>query len=370
MEGLDIYKDKKVLVTGHTGFKGAWLSIWLNRLGAKVIGVSLPEHDNDYVYRKTELKNLLYADEKADITDYEKLKDIFDRHKPEIVFHLAAQALVRLSYDLPIETLNTNIIGTANVLECIKNTSSVKSAVIITTDKCYKNKERLEPYTEEDELGGHDPYSCSKACAELVIDCYRKSFFKHSGKLVASVRAGNVIGGGDFGKDRIVPDCLRALMSGKDIEVRNPDSTRPWQFILEPLYGYLLVGKRMIEGKTGFAEGWNFGPEQSSIVPVSKVIELVIKNWGSGEWKHTGNDGEKKHEAKLLSLDITKAKNKLEWKPKFTIEKTIESAVDWCKQSQKLNPSNLWDLCVRQIDDYVGVVNFRQPSVENDSRQA
>ena len=353
MERLDIYNGKRVLVTGHTGFKGSWLSIWLNKLGAKVIGVSLPKYDNDYVFHKTELRKLLYADEKADINNYENLKKIFDKYQPEIVFHLAAQPLVRLSYDYPLDTLNTNIIGTANVLDCIKNTPSVKAAVMITTDKCYKNKEHMEPYKEEDELGGRDPYSCSKACAELIIDCYRKSFFQHSEKLIASARAGNVIGGGDFGKDRLVPDCIRALINKREIEVRNPDAVRPWQFVLDPLYGYLLVGKRMIEGKKEFAEAWNFGPEQSSVVPVSKVLDLVLKNWGSGKSKYTKNPAEKKHEAKLLNLNINKAKNKLGWMPKFTIEKTIKYTIEWYKESQKLSSDKLLDLCIKQIDEFI-----------------
>ena len=351
LEGLDIYKGKKVLVTGHTGFKGAWLSIWLNKLGAKVIGVSLPEHDNDYVYKKTGLTAHMYADEKVDITDYDRLKEIFDRHQPEIVFHLAAQPLVRLSYDEPVSTFNTNIIGTVNVLDCMRDSSSVKAAVMITTDKCYKNREQTEPYKEEDELGGHDPYSCSKACAEMVISSYRNSFFQHSNTLIASVRAGNVIGGGDFGKDRLVPDCIRALTSCKDIEVRNPDATRPWQFVLEPLYGYLLVGKRLLEGKKEFADAWNFGPEQSSVVPVATVVDLVIKTWGSGAVKYAKNPLEKKHEAKVLRLDIKKAKSRLGWKPKLTVEECMKYTIEWYKN----NPVESMKYCLKQIEEYVSL---------------
>ncbi|MFC1741071.1 CDP-glucose 4,6-dehydratase [Nanoarchaeota archaeon] len=352
LERLDIYKGKRVLVTGHTGFKGAWMCIWLNKLGAEVVGVSSKDNDNDHVYIKTGLSKLLYADEVADVREYGRMKELFDMHRPEIVFHLAAQPLVRLSYDEPVDTLHTNIMGTLNVLECVKQTPSVKAGVMITTDKCYKNKERVEPYSEEDELGGHDPYSCSKACAELVIDCYRKSFFKHDGKLVASVRAGNVIGGGDFSQDRLIPDCIRSLMAGKDIEIRNPSATRPWQFVIEPLYGYLIVGKGLLEGKTGFAEGWNFGPELSSVVPVSEVVDQVIENWGSGKSTSPGNVPTKKHEAKLLSLCITKAKSRLNWEPKYDVKEAVERTVEWYKKSAELDPEELLDLCDVQISDY------------------
>lgn len=353
MERLD-YSGKKVLVTGHTGFKGAWLCIWLNKLGAKVIGVSLGENDNDYVYKKTGLSQFLAADEITDITEYKNLKKIFDKHKPEVVFHLAAQSLVRLSYDLPMLTLNVNIMGTANVLECIKNTDSVKAAVIITTDKCYKNREQIKPYMEKDELGGYDPYSCSKACAELVIDSYRKSFFQNSGKLIASVRAGNILGGGDFGKDRLVPDCIRDLINKKEINIRNPDSVRPWQFILDSLYGYLLVGQKLIEGRNEFAEAWNFGPDKSSIIPVRRVVDLVIKRWGSGGWKDVSNPDERKHEAKLLTLDISKAKKKLKWAPKYSIEETVESTVEWYKKAKEGNEIDAYNLTINQIEKYMG----------------
>ena len=352
-EKLD-YSGKTVLITGHTGFKGAWLSIWLAKLGAKVIGFSSPSWPNDFVYKNTNLQTKLHTDEKGDITNYTELKLIFDKHKPEIVFHLAAQPLVKQSYDEPLETFNTNIMGTANVLECIKNTDSVKAAVIITTDKCYKNKEQPIPYKEDDELGGHDPYSCSKACAELVINTYRKSFFQHSNqpKLVASARAGNVLGGGDFGKDRLIPDCINALKKGKDISIRNPSSIRPWQFVLEPIYGYLLLGHNLLNGKQEFADAWNFGPEESSAVPVQKVVELMINFWGSGNYTDTSDPNEKQHEAKLLMLDINKSKTLLGWKPQFQLDKTIQFTVEWYKQMENKNPEELLQLCNNQIDSY------------------
>ncbi|PIU29836.1 CDP-glucose 4,6-dehydratase [Candidatus Woesearchaeota archaeon CG07_land_8_20_14_0_80_44_23] len=352
MEGLNIYKGKKVLVTGHTGFKGAWLSIWLIRIGAKVIGFSLPKSDNDYVYKQTGLGNAIFADEKGEIRDYKQLKKVFDKYKPDFVFHLAAQPLVRLSYEIPLETFEANVIGTANVLECIRKSSSVKGAVLITTDKCYKNKETITPYKETDELGGYDPYSSSKACAEIVIGSYRDAFFRNSDILIASARAGNVLGGGDFGKDRLVPDCINSLIKGKPIRIRNPNAVRPWQYILDVLYGYLLLGKKLLEGRREFAEPWNFGPEQRSIVPVRKIADLMVKEWGSGSWQDCSNSKEKKHEAKLLNLDITKAKKKLGWKPKLTIDENIKQTVRWYRNERALGKGDVLNLCYSEIAMY------------------
>jgi CDP-glucose 4,6-dehydratase len=345
------YKGKRVLVTGHTGFKGAWLCLWLTRLGAKVIGFSLADWENDFVYRKTGLSRLLFADERGDIRDCGRLRQVVERYKPEIVFHLAAQPLVRTSYDQPLLTLSTNILGTANVLECIKEYSFLKAGVIITTDKCYKNKERAEPYCEEDELGGHDVYSCSKAAAELVVESYRKAFFSHSGKLVATARAGNVLGGGDFAKDRLIPDCIRAIMEGREIEIRNPGSVRPWQFVLEPLSGYLLLGEKLLAGKKDFAEAWNFGPEQGSAVPVREVVGLLIRYYGQGRVKHLVVK-DKKHEARLLSLSITKADKRLGWSPRYSLGQTLKSTVDWYIKSQLLDTRGLLDFTYRQIAEF------------------
>jgi len=280
------------------------------------------------------------------------MEKIFKKYKPEIVFHLAAQPIVRLSYAFPAQTFDANVIGTANVLECIRKTSSVKGAVLITTDKCYKNKERKTPYKETDELGGYDPYSASKACAEIVIGSYRNSFFRNSDVLIASARAGNVLGGGDFGRDRLIPDCINSLIAGKAIEIRNPSATRPWQYILDVLYGYMLLGKRLLEGKKEFAEPWNFGPEQRSIIPVQKIADLMINTWGSGSWKDTSNPAEKKHEATLLNLDITKAKKKLGWKPKLTIEENIRRTLRWYKNERALGMQNSLGLCYSEIAMY------------------
>jgi CDP-glucose 4,6-dehydratase len=344
----DVYRGKKVLVTGHTGFKGSWLSIWLCELGADVVGFSLPECDNDYVFRNSGLKKRI-ADERGDINELDALKKVFDKHKPEIVFHLAAQPLVRRSYKEPIYTLNTNIIGTANVLECIKDCDSVNAAVLITTDKCYKNKEQEEGYKETDELGGHDPYSASKACAEIVIESYRSSFFSHSKKHVASARSGNVIGGGDYAEDRLIPDCINALRKNKAIEIRNPSAVRPWQHVLEPLYGYLLLGKRLLEGKEGFAKPWNFAPDKSSIVPVKQVADLLIGSWGSGKWEAVGSD-KQLHETNLLCLDASMAKKELGWHPRWDIAKAVQHTVEWYKKSEA---GKVYDLCVGQIKGYL-----------------
>lgn len=349
MSLLGIYKEKKVLVTGHTGFKGAWLSIWLCELGADVVGFSLEEYDNDYVFQNSGLKDHI-ADERGDITDMNSLKKVFKKHKPEIVFHLAAQSLVRRSYKEPINTINTNTMGTANVLECIKDFDFVKAGVIITTDKCYKNKEKEEGYKETDELGGHDPYSTSKACAELIIESYNKSFFSHSNKLVASARAGNVIGGGDYAEDRLIPDCIKALKSNKEISIRNPSSVRPWQYVLDPLYGYLLLGERLLQGKKEFAEAWNFAPDSGSMITVKEVVDLVIKSWGKGRWTHSGAD-EKSHETKLLNLDATKAKRSLNWHPRSDIKNGIKKTVEWYKKSGE-SKTNVYDLCVTRINEY------------------
>ena len=344
----DVYKGRTVLITGHTGFKGAWLAMWLRNLGARGIGFSLDNCENDFVFRNSGLKSNI-INEYGDIRDLKYLKNVFDKYNPEIVFHLAAQSLVRESYRQPVDTFATNLIGTVNILECIRHTESVKAGVIITTDKCYKNKEQNCGYKECDEIWGYDPYSASKACSEIAIDSYRISFLMQTGKLVASARAGNVIGGGDFGKDRLVPDCITSLNNDKPILVRNPSSVRPWQYILDPLYGYLLLGKMLLEGRKEYAEAWNFGPDTDSIAKVSKVVDTVISQWGKGLWKDISNPDEKMHETKMLCLDNSKAKRKLGWRPRFSLEKGIINAVEWYKRSSK---EDIKALCMEQINMY------------------
>ncbi|MBU3179967.1 CDP-glucose 4,6-dehydratase [Clostridium psychrophilum] len=355
--GVDLfnnfYKDKRVLITGHTGFKGSWLSIWLNALGATVIGYSLDPYtmDDNFVVSGLKCKVI---DVRGDIRDYNKLLDIFNMYKPEIVFHLAAQALVKESYKIPKETYETNVMGTLNVLECIKNSATVKVSIMVTTDKCYKNIEQIWGYKEVDPMGGYDPYSSSKGCVEILIDSYRNSFinpkdYRTHGKAIASVRAGNVIGGGDWSKDRIIPDCIRALKENKDIEIRNPKAIRPWQHVLEPLSGYLLLASKMYEDGVSYCSGWNFGPNSDSIVSVGNIVDKVIKEWGHGKCKDVFM-GNEPHEANILKLDCTKSKTYLKWFPKLNVDEAIKLTVDWYKN---YNDKDVFDLCASQIKSYV-----------------
>jgi CDP-glucose 4,6-dehydratase len=345
----NFWSGKKVLVTGHTGFKGTWLTIWLHELGAKVIGYSLEEYPNDILFNETKMSSKI-IDVRGDIDNLEKLKRTFKDYAPEIVFHLAAQPLVRKSFDEPIDTLRTNIMGTANVLECIRLTDSVKVGVIITSDKCYKNVEQIHGYKETDVMGGHDPYSCSKGCAELIVDAYRNSFFKKQNKLVASVRAGNVVGGGDWSEDRLIPDCIKALKNDEPIQIRNPKHTRPWQHVLEPLGGYILLAEKMFTEKR-YDEAWNFGPHIHSIKPVNEIADIVVKRWGNGKWIDCSKP-DFKHEAALLSLDISKVYSILGWRPKLDIYDTLYYTVDWYKNH---NVENAYDLCLMQIREYTNI---------------
>lgn len=348
----NVYKGKRVLVTGHTGFKGSWLSIWLRELGAEVIGYSLEpytEKDNFVLSHLSEKINDIIGD----IRDRKHLREIFDKYQPEIVFHLAAQPLVRLSYDIPVETYETNLMGTINILEEIRSCENTKIGIMITTDKCYENKEQIWGYRENEAFGGYDPYSSSKGACEIAIQSWRNSFFnpkdyeKH-GKSIASVRAGNVIGGGDWAKDRIVPDCIRALEEDRDIEIRSPKSMRPWEHVLEPLSGYLLLGQKMIENPMKYCEGWNFGPNLDAIVNVWEVAEKIVKDYGKGNLKDT-SDPNALHEAKLLLLDITKSRFELGWKPTLTIDKSVELTTEWYKRY--LN-EDVYKLCVEQINKF------------------
>lgn len=354
---LDIFDNffngKRVLVTGHTGFKGSWLSIWLHELGAEVIGLGLDpltERDN---YVLSGIGGKIAADIRADIRDGARIKEIFEEYQPEIVFHLAAQPLVRLSYDIPVETYQTNVMGTINILEAIRCTQSVKVGVMITTDKCYENKEQIWGYRENEPMGGYDPYSSSKGAAEIAIASWRRSFFnpkdyERHGKSIASVRAGNVIGGGDWALDRIIPDCIRALESGKPIDIRSPRAIRPWQHVLEPLGGYMLLAKKMWESPAEYCEGWNFGPRAESISTVWEVATKVINHYGSGSLRDL-SDPTALHEAKLLMLDISKAKFRLGWEPVMGIDRTVGMTVDWYRQYRNVDP---YELCRQQIAEY------------------
>lgn len=351
----NFYKGKRVLVTGHTGFKGSWLSIWLHELGAEVIGIGLDpftERDN---FVLSEIGQKIKADIRADIRDGQMMKEIFSKYQPEIVFHLAAQPLVRLSYERPVETYETNVMGTINIMEAIRCTDSIKVAVMITTDKCYENKEQIWGYRENEPMGGYDPYSSSKGAAEIAISSWRRSFFnpldygtKHHIS-IASVRAGNVIGGGDWALDRIIPDCIKALEAGKDIDIRSPKAIRPWQHVLEPLSGYMLLAQKMWNEPTKYCEGWNFGPLTESISTVWEVAAKVIENYGSGKLNDV-SDPEAVHEANLLMLDISKAKFQLGWQPRINISQCVKLTVDWYKKYRKVD---VYELCLQQIKTFL-----------------
>jgi len=345
----EFYKGKKVLVTGHTGFKGSWLSIWLHKMGAEVIGYALdPISGNDNFVLSGISSKII--DIRGDVRDAEKLKEVMSVYKPEIVFHLAAQPLVRLSYEIPVETYEVNVMGTINVLEAIRVSASVKVGVMITTDKCYENKEHIWGYRENEPLGGYDPYSSSKAACEIAIASWRNSYFNPKdnsthGKSIISVRAGNVIGGGDWAVDRIIPDCIRALENDKSIELRSPKAIRPWQFVLEPLSGYLLLAQKEYEEPSKYCEAWNFGPKSNSVATVWEVAEMVIGTYGKGELKDI-SDKKQLHEANLLMLDISKAKYKLGWIPHLDIKQTINLTVDWYKRYKS---TNVYEFCLEQI---------------------
>lgn len=351
----NFYCGKRVLVTGHTGFKGSWLSIWLHELGAEVVGVSQDPFTNRDNYVLSGIGHKMMADLRSDICDGQKMKEIFQKYQPEIVFHLAAQPLVRYSYEQPVETYEANVMGTIHVMEAIRATSSVKVGVMITTDKCYDNKEQMRGYKEDDPFGGYDPYSSSKGACEIAIQSWRRSFFnpedygkKHHVSL-ASVRAGNVIGGGDWALDRIIPDCIKALEQDKVIDIRSPKAIRPWEHVLEPLSGYMLLAKKQWEHPTEFCEGWNFGPESESVSTVWEVATELIKNYGKGELKDS-SDPNAVHEAKLLMLDITKAKTKLGWKPRMNMQQCMELVADWYKRYQT---EDVYQLCVEEIDKFI-----------------
>ncbi|MFA6086645.1 CDP-glucose 4,6-dehydratase [Mucilaginibacter sp.] len=330
----DVYKGKKVFLTGHTGFKGSWLVKIFSLLGAEVKGYALaPENELN-------LYSIIKGDELcdsviADLRDRAKLNEAVGSFQPDFIFHLAAQPLVRLSYQIPSETFEVNAIGTANVLDAMRLLNKPCNAVLITTDKVYHNNEWIYPYRETDRLGGYDPYSASKACTELVIDSYRNSFFNTNTysthqKAIAVGRAGNVIGGGDWSKDRLIPDIVKALAANEDIEVRNPNSIRPWQHVLEPLFGYLLLGAKLAGDPIHYSQAYNFGPDANDTLPVKKMVELAIAKWGSGQY-FTNIKDTQLHEAGLLKLDISKAIDELKWKPLFNAEKAVEYTIKWYK---------------------------------------
>lgn len=349
------WKNRCTLVTGHTGFKGAWLSLWLHAMGADVHGYSLKPPTKPSLYTLLDLKTLMHS-HIGDVRHAKKLVDTFQAIQPKVVFHLAAQPLVRESYADPVTTWETNVMGLVNVLEAVRQTPSVEAVVIVTSDKCYENMEWIYPYRENDRLGGHDPYSASKACAELVADSYRRSFFQTppEGKPVpiglATARAGNVIGGGDWAEDRLLPDCFRALAAGKTIHLRNPRSTRPWQHVLEPLAGYLLLAQRLTEKPTAFSSAWNFGPDLTSVQPVEALVRYVCQLWGNGAKAVVDPDTNAPHEANLLTIDATKARRLLGWAPHWDLHTALEHTVAWY-QSFQLH-EDIRAFCIKDILAY------------------
>ena len=353
MLNKNIWKDKKVLITGHTGFKGSWLSIWLKMMGAEVVGYALEPYtvwDNFVI---TKLGNKI-THVIGDVQDYNSLLDVFTKYEPEFVFHLAAQPIVRKSYLNPKETFDVNIGGVVNLMECCRLTEAVRIIVNITTDKCYENKEWIWSYRENDRLGGYDPYSSSKVGSEIVTTAYRQSFFNHKkikehGKALASARAGNVIGGGDWQTDRLIPDCIRSLEKGEPINIRNPSAVRPWQHVLEPLSGYLLLAEKMYQNPGQYCEAWNFGPEEESMRPVTEITDLMLQSWGKGTWQ-IQSEKNAFHETNILKLDINKAKARLGWNPVMSIEQAVTATVDWYKCYKE---KDMYRFCEQQIESYM-----------------
>lgn len=339
------FKGKKVVVTGHTGFKGAWLTLWLLELGATVIGISLQE-EKDGFFDKLNISQEIHH-EIADIRDESKINSILKKHQPDIVFHLAAQSLVRYSYTHPLESFSTNVIGTANVLFHAINIPSVKAIVNITTDKVYENQEWIYGYRENDRLGGYDPYSASKACAELVSASLRQSF--QNGHCIATVRAGNVIGGGDWALDRIIPDCVRALSKQETIVLRYPNAIRPWQHVLEPLSGYLWLALHLYDNNEEYAQAWNFGPGIADSIPVVDITKKAVALWGNGNYRIENADY---HETSRLFLDITKILTKLGWKPSLSIDQAMEMTIGWYKNAIQDPQFNTREFTANQIKHF------------------
>jgi CDP-glucose 4,6-dehydratase len=344
------YNGKKILITGHTGFKGAWLSFWLTQLGADVCGIALAPSTSPSLYETLNLDSFIKS-YIQDICDYNAIKAIIHDETPDIVFHLAAQPLVRLSYDIPIETIKTNILGTANVFDILRETLSVKVCINVTSDKCYLNSGNGVPFKESDSLGGSDIYSASKACSEILTEAYRSSFFSHSdSKLcLASARAGNVIGGGDWSKDRLIPDFIRAIQSKEVIQLRYPNAVRPWQHVLDPLSGYLLLAEKLWSSQT-FSGAWNFGPDDDAFITVENVVKRLISVSGKGNYEVSNLPH--LHEASLLTLDINKARSTLNWKPTWSVDTALEKTMEWY-QSNDSDKNSIQELMKTQINDFI-----------------
>jgi CDP-glucose 4,6-dehydratase len=355
---LSVYKERRCLVTGHTGFKGTWLSIWLQKLGAKVFGLALDPVSSPNLFDAAHVGSLLVEESRGDIRDYALVERVISEYRPEMVFHLAAQPIVRDSYRNPKATFDINCGGTVNLLEAMRNVGGVRTALIITSDKCYENNGQEYSFREIDPLGGKDPYSASKAAAELISSSYAHSFFQQSGPVLATARAGNVIGGGDWANDRIIPDCYRAIMSKRAVALRNPSSIRPWQHVLEPLYGYLILGAKLFDASDSARKNnlsgssWNFGPRLETCRQVSEVVEAFLKFFEAADarWEHI-SDKENFPEAKVLKLSSEKAYWTLGWSPKWDFETTVRKTARWYRDC--VAGQNVMDLCVSTIGDYM-----------------
>lgn len=347
------WQNKKVFITGHTGFKGSWLSLWLDSLGADVTGYALEPPTEPSLFNICRLDEIIHS-VRGDVRDLEQLTSAMVKVEPEIVIHMAAQSLVRESYRTPVETYAVNVMGTVNLLESVRKCKGVKAVVNVTTDKCYENKEWVWGYRENEPMGGYDPYSNSKGCSELVTSAYRSSFFNQRdyavhGVAVASARAGNVIGGGDWAADRLIPDSVRALLKGEKIRIRNPYAIRPWQHVLEPLSGYLILAQSLYEKGPGFAEGWNFGPSDEDARPVEWIIKRMCEKWGNNS-SYEIDKGDHPHEAHYLKLDCSKAKAGLEWHPRWSLEKAIDSIIEWTNAYK--DKRDLRQVTMSQIEAY------------------
>jgi len=350
-----LYRGKRVLVTGHTGFKGGWLATWLKMMGSRVTGLALPPPPGRPSFFESARVQEGMTSITADVRDFHAVSRVFQEHRPEIVFHNAAQALVRRSYQDPVETYATNVLGTVHVLEAARQTSSVRALVVVTSDKCYENHEWLWGYREQDAMGGFDPYSSSKGCAELVTAAYRRSFFGAKGRgLVASARAGNVIGGGDWSDDRLIPDLVRGIMAGAKVVIRNPHALRPWQHDLDPLHGYLMLARRLWNREREFAEPWNFGP-QGTPVSVSDLARRWVRLWGRGKMQFRKN-GSRMHEAHHLKLDCSKAHTRLGWEPRLGVDDMLRWTVEWYRKSIR-EPRDVRQLTCRQITKFMELVS-------------
>ncbi len=345
----DFWRGKRVFVTGHTGFKGSWLCLWLHELGAVVQGYSLPAPTAPSLFEETRLGHKM-GSEYGDIRDLESLTRCMQSFKPEIVLHLAAQSLVRYSYTAPMETYATNVMGTVSLFEAVRSVDSVRAVVNVTSDKCYENREWLWGYRENEAMGGFDPYSSSKGCAELITASYRQSFFKTGHCAIASARAGNVIGGGDWACDRLVPDLLAAFSNQQTVAIRNPDAVRPWQHVLEPLSGYMQLAEKLYTDGMDFSEAWNFGPRDEEAKPVQWIVEKLTSLWGqNARWQR--DERPHPHEAHFLKLDCSKARMKLNWQPTWGLEYTLGRIVAWHKAW--LDHADMYDYTASEINDYM-----------------